>query len=181
MHPMPVRRTQFQLANFAAWLAKNGAEIGLPTNPYEVLRYRAFWCGSKRAVTHVVYTKENGLLTFTFGSQEHYRAFLDNSSIQAQAPKAVPPVDPRADKDTGPSKGDKMRAKLVARDGDECWFCGKAMGADVTIEHLVPKSKGGGNRLDNYALAHAACNHLAADKPLVAKIELRASLRSVPA
>lgn len=176
--PIPVRRAQFCCADFAAWLSQNGAEVGLPTNPYEVIRYRAFWCGSKRAVTHVIYTKDNGLLTFTAGSLEHYRAFLDNQPLEGQRPRASEPVNPRPDKDPdAESKGDKMRRRLIARDGGDCWFCGKAMGADVTIEHLVPKSKGGSNRLDNYALAHAACNHMAADKPLVAKIELRSKLR----
>jgi len=174
-HPMPVRRTQFMAANFAAWLAKHGAEVGLPTNPYEVIRYRAFWCGSKRAASHVVYAKENGLLTFTGGSADHYRRFLDNETLDGQVPRAMEPVSPRPEKTV--SNGDKMRRKLLARDGDDCWFCGKPMGEDCTIEHLVPKSKGGSNRLDNYALAHAACNHMAADKPLVAKIELRARLR----
>jgi hypothetical protein len=176
--PMPVRRAHFQCADFAAWLSMNGAEVAAPTNPYEVVRYRAFWCGSKRAVTHVVYTKDSGLLTFTSGSQEHYRAFLDGQPLEGQAPRAMAPVNPRPDKDPdAESKGDKVRRRLLARDGDECWFCGLAMGSDVTVEHLVPKSKGGSNRLDNYALAHRACNHLAADKPLVAKIELRAQLR----
>lgn len=182
-HPMPIRRNQFMVANFAAWLAKHGAEIGTPTNPYEVIRYRAFWCGSKKAVTHVVYAKETGLLTFTFGSGEHYRRFLANEPLDQQIPRAAEPVNPRPDKDQDAlTKGDKMRRRLIARDGEDCWFCGKPMGDDCTIEHLVPKSKGGSNRLDNYALAHAACNHLAANKPLVAKIELRAKLREgVPA
>jgi len=175
---MPIRRAQFMVGNFAAWLARNGAEIGTPTNPYEVIRYRAFWCGSKRAATHVVYAKENGLLTFTSGSAEHYAAFLRGDVMSPQAASATEPVNPRPGKDPkAESHGDKVRRKLLARDGDECWFCGKSMGDDATLEHLVPKSRGGGNRLDNYALAHRVCNNLAGDKPLVAKIELRAQLR----
>ena len=164
--------------NFAAWLAKNGAEVGIPTNPYEVIRYRAYWCGSKRACTHVVYAKENGLLTFTSGSADHYAAFLRNDTLTPQEPRATEPANPRPHKgEDAESKGEKLRRKLLARDGDECWFCGLAMGADCTIEHLVARSKGGANRLDNYALAHASCNHKAANLPLVAKIELRAQLR----
>lgn len=177
MKSLPVRRQQFKTAEFAAWLAEYGAEVGIPTNPYEVIRYRAYWCGSKNAVTHVVYAKETGLLTFTSGSRDHYIAFLTGSQLLDQRPRASEPVNPRPDKE-GPTKASKTRAKLLARDGDECWFCGSAMRDDCTIEHLVPKSKGGGNRLDNYALAHAACNQKAADMPLVKKIELRATMRA---
>jgi 5-methylcytosine-specific restriction endonuclease McrA len=77
-----------------------------------------------------------------------------------------------------PSKAEKQRAKLLARDGDECWFCGDPLGDDQTIEHLVPKSAGGRNALANYALAHAKCNHDAADLPLIQKVEMRTRLRA---
>jgi len=66
----------------------------------------------------------------------------------------------------------------LSRDGDECWYCGLEMGVDATIEHLVPKSKGGLNGLANYVLAHKVCNAAAADKPLVAKIEMRSRMRA---
>lgn len=178
MSKLPVRRQQFQTAEFAAWLAEQGAEVGTPTNMYEVIRYRAYHDGSAKAVTHIVYAKETGLLTFTGGSQSHYLQFVTGCQLYPQTPpskKAVlgfppSPVEPV-------SKAAKTRAKLLGRDGDECWFCGTAMGDDCTIEHLVPKSRGGGNKLDNYALAHAACNQRAANMPLVKKIALRAEMR----
>ena len=177
MNSLPIRRAQFDTEGFAAWLSRSGAEVRAPTNPYEVIRYLAYWSGSKKPVTHVVYAKDNGLLTFTSGSASHYIQFATGSQMYPQEPRAQEPVNPRPPKN-GPSEGEKRRRKLIERDGDACWFCALPMGADCTIEHLVPRSKGGGNRLDNYALAHAACNRRAADLPLVKKIELRAAMRA---
>lgn len=185
MASLPIRRAQFRCADFAAWLASNGAEIGMPTNPYEVIRYRAYQPGRARAATHVVYAKESGLLNFQGASAAHYEAFLSGWSVTLRrlpADGGVFLVTPPADPDLSASA--KMRKRLLKRDGDECWFCGVAMGEDVTLEHLVPKSKGGANSHTNYALAHRACNNAAADMPLVQKIALRERMRteaSVPA
>lgn len=77
-----------------------------------------------------------------------------------------------------PRRAERHRAALLQRDGSDCWFCGRDLGDDITIEHLVPRSKGGVNHLDNYALAHAKCNQDAADKTLVEKIDMRARLRA---
>ena len=156
--------------------------MGVPTNPYEVIRYRAYVDGRAAVATHIVYRKETGLLTWTGKAREHYQQFLSGAALWPTAPS-----DPnRPFLKTYPTEAAKKRArsevtreKLLDRDGDACWFCGKPMGEDVTIEHLVPKSSGGRNMLANYALAHRKCNNDAADLPLVKKIELRTRLRGV--
>lgn len=178
MGQLPIRRRDFDVQGFLAYVAQQGGEIGKPSNPYEVVRYKAYWRGTNKASTHIVYAKENGLLTWMMGSKGHYRAFLDGAPM-AELPVAEPKAkSPR----TGSGKKSRhkatARAQLLARDGGDCWFCGVAMGDDCTIEHLVPKSDGGRNSMSNYALAHQRCNQLAADKPLVAKLALRAELRS---
>lgn len=170
---LPIRRSQFKVAAFAQWLTANGAEICQPTNPYEVIRYRAYTPGATKAGTHIVYAKDTGALTFAGVTRAHYEAFLRGDAIPGMF---VSQLDAKPEK--GKSKGAVTRQALLERDGDECWFCGLPVGEDATIEHLVPKSAGGGNKLANYALAHAACNHKAADMPLVQKIELRANLRA---
>lgn len=38
---------------------------------------------------------------------------------------------------------------------------------DVTLEHLIPRSKGGVSRLFNYALANASANNARGNKPLL--------------
>lgn len=39
-------------------------------------------------------------------------------------------------------------------------------GSDVTIDHVIPKSKGGTDNLSNLQLAHRYCNYEKADKIL---------------
>ncbi len=184
---LPIRRSQFDVGGFLAYVAQQGGEIGQPTNPYEVCRYRAYWRGTNTSAVHVVYAKESGLLTFTGGSKGHYRAYLDGAPMDE--PPGEKPKQVFVRKDGTPfgkskaepvSKNVSTRRKLIERDGDGCWFCGTGLGDDATIEHLIPKSKGGRNSIANYVLAHRKCNADAADLPLVAKIEMRAKLRSEP-
>lgn len=174
---IPIRRAQFALQQFAAWLASEGAEIGIPTNPYEVIRYKAYWRGTSKAATHIVYAKESGLLTWTGGSLGHYRAFLAGAPIddlpKFENKKNGRTINPK----TALPKSAARREAIAERDGHDCWFCGKELGTDRTIEHLVPKAKGGPNSLANYVLAHAKCNQRAADLPLAAKIALREEMR----
>lgn len=60
----------------------------------------------------------------------------------------------------------KRRREFVAlirqRDGDCCVHCGGALGEDATLEHVVPRSRGGENTLSNLALAHGKCNEQSA-------------------
>lgn len=179
----PIRASGLKVADFAAWLAKCGAEIGVPTNPYEMIRYRIYSAAGKLG-THIVYRKESDVITWAGESFGHYQRFLDDRPLtptKAEVPfvKKDGSLFGRPDTSDAPtSQGQRLRRKLLDRDGDECWFCGIAMGDDCTIEHLVPKSDGGRNSLSNYALAHEACNRAAANRPLVTKIEMRTKMRS---
>lgn len=179
MSNLPIRRAQFKTAAFLAWLAEQGAEVGKPTNPYEVVRYKAYTPGAMKAGTHVVYAKESGLLTFSAATKAHYETFLTGGRlVGAFVSRFDTPTTEGPAAEPKPSKSAKVRQKLLERDGPDCWFCGTVMGDDCTIEHLVPKSEGGGNRLANYALAHQRCNARAANLPLVQKIALRGEMRA---
>ena len=170
---LPIRRKDFDVPRFLAFVAANGGEVGVPTNRYEVVRYRAHWRGTNKASVHIVYAKENGLLTFTGGSMGHYRAFLAGAPMEE-----LPTEEKRNKPKNGSARRHNRRARLLDRDGNGCWFCGEPMDDDCTIEHLVPKSKGGRDALANYALAHRQCNADAADMPLVEKIAMRERLRA---
>ena len=180
MGSVPIRRDKFDVPGFLAYVAQQGGEVGMPTNAYEVVRYKAFWRGTNKAATHIVYAKESGLLTFCGGSLGHYRAFLSGAPME-ELPGAKVGAVKKSGKSKPASKSSSQRRKLLERDGPDCWFCGKPLDDDCTLEHLVPKSKGGGNSLANYALAHRRCNADAADLPLVEKIAMRARLRGVSA
>jgi hypothetical protein len=178
---LPIRRGQLSVQSFIAWLASNGAEVGAPTNPYEVVRYRAYR-EKGRAETHIIYAKENGLLTFTGASRAHYERFLAGDPMVGKGEPFVSKFD-YADPSDHPleiAEGStaRRRKKLMERDGDGCWFCGKPLGSDVTLEHLVPRSRGGGNDAANCVLAHAECNQAAANLSISEKVELRSKMRA---
>lgn len=48
--------------------------------------------------------------------------------------------------------------------GGNCWWCGKPMGKDVTIEHIRPIVRGGMHDPSNIVLAHKSCNSSKKDK-----------------
>ncbi|WP_413231881.1 HNH endonuclease [Paraburkholderia domus] len=59
-----------------------------------------------------------------------------------------------------------------------CFYCGETMpDDDTTIEHLVATTDGGTNHPSNLVLAHADCNVMAADLPVIGKVLLRERLR----
>ena len=57
----------------------------------------------------------------------------------------------------------ELTAACLAEWGDACWLCGQP-GAD-TADHVVPRSRGGGNELDNLRPAHRRCNSARGNRP----------------
>lgn len=48
---------------------------------------------------------------------------------------------------------------LLRRDGRRCWLCGGHMAdSEISIDHIIPRSRGGSNQIDNLKLAHIDCN-----------------------
>lgn len=66
------------------------------------------------------------------------------------------------------------RAALMHRDRNRCAYCG---GKAETIDHVVPRSRGGEHTWENCVACCAPCNHRKADKLLT---ELGWDLRVVP-
>lgn len=59
------------------------------------------------------------------------------------------------------------RRNLFKRDKYTCQYCGKQPGStDLTIDHVLPRSKGGVSSWDNCVLACINCNKRKADKTL---------------
>ncbi len=58
-------------------------------------------------------------------------------------------------------KQQERKRNLYAMQGGVCFFCEQpfSLHRPATIEHLVPRSLGGGNHFDNLALTHENCNH----------------------
>lgn len=58
-----------------------------------------------------------------------------------------------------------QRNHLIQKYGAICYLCDEPFNTlkDITLDHWEPLSKGGTDTLDNYRLAHDACNHLKAN------------------
>lgn len=68
------------------------------------------------------------------------------------------------------SKGQKILRRLMERDGDKCTYCQVKVYLPIfsgepkaTIDHVIPKSKGGKNTMDNFVLSCPECNQRKAD------------------
>ena len=59
----------------------------------------------------------------------------------------------------------RVRAQLIARMYPlQCRYCRKALTREMaTLDHLVPRSRGGKTTIRNCVIACAACNHAKAD------------------
>ncbi len=66
------------------------------------------------------------------------------------------------------------RRALFARDGGRCAYCGATA---ATIDHIIPRSRGGSHEWTNVVSACHRCNHIKADRPIS---ELGWRLRTVP-
>jgi 5-methylcytosine-specific restriction endonuclease McrA len=50
------------------------------------------------------------------------------------------------------------RIALNKKQNNKCALCGKPMGEDMTVDHMIPVSKGGSNKRENLQLVHEMCN-----------------------
>ena len=52
------------------------------------------------------------------------------------------------------------RTKLLKQTRGRCWYCGVALGTQqATIDHKIPKSRGGSSQLLNLVIACRTCNN----------------------
>jgi 5-methylcytosine-specific restriction endonuclease McrA len=57
------------------------------------------------------------------------------------------------------------RKEVFVRDGYTCQYCG-ARGRDLTLDHVIPRHKGGRHTWENLVTACRACNHRKGGKTL---------------
>ena len=63
------------------------------------------------------------------------------------------------------------RAAIAERDGAECVWCGRAVWPrDLTLEHLLPRSRGGHGTPANLVLACRRCNRARRSRPVAAYV-----------
>lgn len=60
---------------------------------------------------------------------------------------------------TGHTRVPMSRESIYARDGYTCQYCGRAMrAADLTLDHVMPKSRGGKSTWENLTTSCSPCN-----------------------
>jgi 5-methylcytosine-specific restriction endonuclease McrA len=57
------------------------------------------------------------------------------------------------------------RREIFTRDNNTCQYCG-TIGGDLTVDHVIPRSKGGLHTWDNVVTACRPCNHRKGGKTL---------------
>ena len=80
----------------------------------------------------------------------------------------------------GELAGYELKEYLLEKFGRRCVYCAKS-GVPLNVEHIVPKARGGSNRLSNLAIACVECNQKKGARPieefLKGKPELLARVR----
>lgn len=140
-----------EIEKFKSWLENRGAEILPNTSEYEVLRFKGLEVG-------VLYGSGKVNSGYTAHAINCYKS---NSTWNGSPIKVA-----------GRQNYKKKKIKLIDRDGTDCWLCGKAMGEDLTVEHLISLTQGGTNKLSNMVLVHFACNNDLGNMPLNQKVKM---------
>lgn len=138
-----------KIENFKKWLAEHGAEVLPPVNSYEAVRFKGKEVG-------ILYT--SGKFSNDY-AKKAYLCFKHNKSWDGR------PYS------TGRKKTYlKEKVQIQQRDGCNCFYCGKPLGEDITLEHLIPLTAGGLNILSNMVLAHDLCNKAVGSRSLIEKV-----------
>jgi 5-methylcytosine-specific restriction endonuclease McrA len=111
-------------------------------------------CSLRRAVVLVLKDKAEVVERSTASLHSEHRAFAVPHVIRLRTYVAVPRAATRR----------ISRRAVFARDRFRCQYCG----ADkrLTVDHVVPRSKGGGDGWDNVVTSCSACNLRKADRLL---------------
>jgi len=120
-----------------------------------------------RRLAEVVHTEEGQFAAHSLESWRELSAMqaalrtADQDWIQAvgyelQAPRVIRLVSC----DRGPRPGIRFnRRNVFARDGNQCQYCGRSFPtSELSLDHVVPRSRGGMTSWENIVCACVACN-----------------------
>jgi hypothetical protein len=139
---------------FCKWLTANGAQVLVPTNEWELIRFKNGF------ETSIIYKDKRNNITFIGSSLEAWAAFKNGQAWRAS------PATKR--KRSGP-----LVQSVRARDGANCFYCLEIVNQeDESLEHLVAITHGGPNHISNLFLTHWRCNESVGHLSAVEKIKL---------
>lgn len=154
-----------QVEAFKAFVVEHGAELRAPTNEWELVRFKM------NGAVNVIYSSKRGRISIVGPDGQRVAAAF------CKDPESQP--EESGGRTCQPNKRKRLtlRARLIERDGLECFYCGTAIDGVATIEHLLSRAHHGPNHLANLALAHRPCNEKANDLSVVEKVKLREKMR----
>ncbi|WP_198024365.1 HNH endonuclease [Asaia astilbis] len=110
----------------------------------------------------IIYRNANGDLKWNQRAADSWEAWKAGRAWRAT---------PRTKR--GPRKRRIKYENLTARDGHDCFYCGKPVSfEEFSIEHLVSLTHGGPDNLTNMAVTHRGCNATAGHLSVVEKVRL---------
>lgn len=59
----------------------------------------------------------------------------------------------------------EKRKRIYARDGSRCIWCDKPVDADASLDHILPRVRGGTNQASNLVTACIPCNAARGEEP----------------
>lgn len=155
-----------QIGRFKEFLTARGCDVLAPTNPYELLRFKA------AGRTNVVYRSERGKMSVVGPDVGPAAASFQNG-------QSWTPAGEKREHRMSTGKRRAIIKRLAERDGPGCFYCPDPLPEDDrTVEHLVSLAHGGTNRIGNLCLAHPACNAEAGHLSVFEKIKLREAKRA---
>ena len=127
-------------------------QVILLNNDYNFLTFLNW----KRAVTLVVTGKVEVLKT----TNRLIRSA--GNSVNMLLPKVIRLI--KLTKRMYRAKVPYSKYNVIVRDKHTCQYCGKRIGDDATIDHIIPSSKGGKSTFENCVAACKPCNNLKDDR-----------------
>lgn len=163
--PNTVKAFEDVRGKFEAWIINHGAEIRMPTNPYEIARFT-----TPDGIGVVYRNKKMEISDWNQAADRAYDAWRRGDDNWRLCKKTKRP------------KLSHQQATIIARDGEGCWYCGQPFTDESpeTTEHLVSRIHRGPDHLSNLVLSHEPCNLKAGNLSVAEKVRLREQMRSIP-
>ena len=133
-----------------------------------VISVRRAFCLLAKQQAEVVSVEDGQYLSYDFESwaelsafrADHFREEHDDwvrtPTVEIQAPRVIRLLE----YDKVPRQAVKFnRRNIFARDNNQCQYCGrKFITSELSLDHVVPRSQGGGTTWENIVCACVQCN-----------------------
>ena len=133
-----------------------------------IISVRRAFCLLCKDLAEVVNLEDGTYTTYDFSSwrevsefrAQHFRHEDDDWVRTVNTEIQVPRVIRLVDYDRLPKQTVKFnRRNIFARDNNQCQFCGKKFPtSELSLDHVVPRSQGGGSTWENIVCACVGCN-----------------------